>query len=215
VTRERIGIFGGTFDPIHIGHLAVAERACDELGIARILFVPAMKPPHKPHRVISPIADRLRMLELAISGNERFGWSDVDLRPDKPSYTVEMLEELARRHPDNDFDFIVGADSLRDFHTWHQPERILELARLIVADRPGVVVNNATYEGISGYGDRIVRFAAPLLEVSSTDLRQRRALGKSIRYLVPEPVFAYIHERGLYTQDAAAARIEETESHSV
>ncbi|MGB3330499.1 MAG: nicotinate-nucleotide adenylyltransferase, partial [Thermomicrobiales bacterium] len=193
-----LGIFGGTFDPIHIGHLAVAERACDELGLDGVVFVPALQPPHKPHRIISPIEDRVEMLRLAIQGNPRFSWSDVDMRPDEPSYTVSMLERMRDQFPGTELSFIVGEDSLRDFATWHEPERILELARLVVADRPGIDVDESVYAEVPRLRSRVVRFAAPLLEVSSTDLRRRVAEGYSIRYLVPERVFEYIRQRGLY-----------------
>lgn len=203
MTQEKtrvIGVFGGTFDPIHIGHLAVAERACDELGLDEVVFVPALQPPHKPHRVISPIQHRVTMLELAIAGNPRFCWSDVDMRPGEPSYTVSMLQRLQDQEPDADLAFIVGEDSLRDFATWHQPERILELTRLVVADRPGVEVDESVYAAVPGLRERVLRFPAPLLEVSSTALRARVAAGYSIRYLVPTAVFAYIEEHGLYRE---------------
>jgi len=195
-----LGIFGGTFDPIHIGHLAVAERACDELGLDGVVFVPALLPPHKPHRIISPIDDRVTMLELAIQGNPRFSWSDVDMRPDEPSYTVSMLERMKERYPETELSFIVGEDSLRDFASWHQPDRILDLTRLVVADRPGVEVDESVYAEVPRLRERVVRFPAPLLEVSSTDLRRRVAEGYSIRYLVPSAVFAYIRDHGLYRE---------------
>ncbi len=200
MTCQRIGIFGGTFDPIHIGHLAVAERACDELGLHQVVFVPALKPPHKPYRVISPIADRLHMLELAIAHNDRFSWSDVDMRPDEPSYTVSMVERISEQYPGAEFYFIVGEDSLRDFGTWYQPAKILELTWLAVAGRPGVVIDDALYEQIPELRDRVVRFPAPLLEVSSTALRHRVLIGKSIRYLVPAEVFTYIRDHRLYLE---------------
>ncbi|MGC4191868.1 MAG: nicotinate-nucleotide adenylyltransferase [Thermomicrobiales bacterium] len=195
-----LGLFGGTFDPIHIGHLAVAERACDELGLDGVVFVPALLPPHKPHRIISPIHHRIAMLELAIQGNPRFSWSDVDMRPDEPSYTVSMLERMKQRYPDTELSFIVGEDSLHDFGTWHDPDRILDLTRLVVADRPGVDVDDSVYSVVPRLRDRVVRFPAPLLEVSSTDLRRRVADGFSIRYLVPTAVFAYIRDHGLYRE---------------
>ena len=199
-STRAIGIFGGTFDPVHIGHLAVAERACDELGLDEVVFVPALQPPHKPHRVISPIHHRVNMLELAIAGNPRFRWSDVDMRPGEPSYTVSMLQRMQDEEPDAELAFIVGEDSLRDFGTWHQPERILELTRLVVADRPGVEVDESVYEQLPRLRDRVDRFQAPLLEVSSTALRARVAAGLSIRYLVPTAVFAYIERNALYRE---------------
>jgi nicotinate-nucleotide adenylyltransferase len=198
VSANRIGIFGGTFDPIHIGHLAVAERACDELGFERVVFVPALRPPHKPHRTISPIEDRLHMLELAIAGNARFAWSDVDLRPDAPSYTVRMLQRLGAEYPGAELFFIIGGDSLRDFGSWYQPEDILDLATLAVADRPGATIDQRVYEATPGLREKVIRFAAPLLEVSSTALRERVQANKSIRYLVSEPVYRYIEDRELY-----------------
>ncbi|HEU0163763.1 MAG TPA: nicotinate-nucleotide adenylyltransferase [Thermomicrobiales bacterium] len=202
MSANRIGIFGGTFDPIHIGHLAVAERACDELGVERVVFVPALRPPHKPHRTISPIEDRLHMLELAIAGNSRFSWSDVDLHPDEPSYTVRMLERLGAEYPGAELYFIIGGDSLRDFDSWYQPDEILRLATLAVADRPGIQVDESIYHALPGLREKVVRFAAPLLEVSSTALRERVGANKSIRYLVSEPVYRYIKERELYRRDS-------------
>jgi len=198
VSRPRIGIFGGTFDPIHIGHLAVAERACDELGLLKVVFVPALRPPHKPYRHISPIEDRLCMLKLAIGGNDRFLWSDVDMRPDEPSFTALMLERVGRQYPNAELFFIIGEDSLRDFGTWHQYDHILHLTKLAVAARPGVVVSDDIYAKVPGLRERVVRFAAPLLEVSSTALRQRVSEGKSIRYLVPTAIHEYIQIRRLY-----------------
>lgn len=199
-TPRTLGIFGGTFDPIHIGHLAVAERACDELGLDGVVFVPALQPPHKPHRIISPIADRVTMLKLAIAGNPRFSWSDVDMRPDEPSYTVSMLIRMRDRFPETELSFIVGEDSLRDFATWREPDRILDLTRLVVADRPGVEVDESVYADVPRLRSRVVRFPAPLLEVSSSELRRRVSEGLSIRYLVPEAVFGYIQERGLFLE---------------
>jgi len=200
VCRPRIGIFGGTFDPIHIGHLAVAERACDELGLDQVVFVPALRPPHKPHRRISGIKDRLAMLTLAIANNDRFAWSDVDMQCDEPSYTVTMLERIDRQFTGAELFFIIGEDSLRDFGTWHQPEHILRLTRLAVAARPGVVVTDELYQQVAGLRERVVRFPAPLLEVSSTALRNRVFEGKSIRYLVPSAVCEYVRTHGLYQE---------------
>lgn len=198
MSRPRIGIFGGTFDPIHIGHLAVAERACDELGLREVVFVPALRPPHKPHRRISSIENRLCMLEMAIAANDRFSWSDVDLQPDEPSYTVSMLERVGREYAGAELFFIIGEDSLRDFGTWHQADHILELTKLAVAARPGVIVAEDLYAKVPRLRKRVVRFAAPLLEVSSTALRQRVWEGKSIRYLVPAAVLDYIRIQRLY-----------------
>ncbi|MGB3304990.1 MAG: nicotinate-nucleotide adenylyltransferase [Thermomicrobiales bacterium] len=200
MSNPRHGIFGGTFDPIHIGHLAVAERACDELGLESIIFVPALTPPHKPYRRVSPIDERVQMLELGIANNERFSWSDADMRPGEPSYTVSLLGRLHAAHPNAELHFIIGEDSLRDFGTWHRPREILQLTQLAVAGRPGVKIDERLYTQLPELRERVIRFDAPLLEVSSTALRRRVSEGKSIRYLVPDAVNQYVLETGLYRE---------------
>ena len=193
----RVGVLGGTFDPVHFAHLVLAEQARDALALDLVLFVPAGEPWRKSHRVIAPGADRLEMLGRAIEGNEAFGISDVELRREGPTYTADTLDALAAERLDDEFWFIVGADALADLPNWHEPERIVRHARLAVAPRDADDAE-APLPAIPGIRGRIDRFAMPRIEISSTDIRARVAAGRSIRYLVPAAVAAWIAERGLY-----------------
>jgi len=193
----RVGVLGGTFDPVHIAHLIIADRARETLDLDLVLFVPAGEPWRKSHRAISPAHHRLAMLRLATAGNDAFGISDVDLRRQGPTYTADTLETLAGERLDDQFWFIVGADALADMPNWRDPARIVVHARIAVAardeDDPRIIV-----PGIPGYASRIDTFEAPRLQISSTDIRQRVAAGASIRYLVPDSVRDYIDREHLY-----------------
>jgi nicotinate-nucleotide adenylyltransferase len=197
---QRLGILGGTFDPVHNAHLVAAQEAHYQLGLDQVLFVPAGSPPHKPSGPISPAHHRLRMLELAIAGRPHFAISLVDLDRPGPAYTVDTLRLLrAGRGPGPDFFFIEGADSLADILDWRQPRRLLELCELAVVCRPGSAVDLAYLEAqLPGLGARLHCVAMPLLDISSTDLRARVQQGRPISFLVPEEVEAYIYEQGLY-----------------
>jgi nicotinate-nucleotide adenylyltransferase len=193
----RVGILGGTFDPVHLGHLLLAECAREELSLDEVLFVPAREPWRKSHRVITPAEHRLALLELAIAGNEDFGISDIELRRSGPTYTADTLEALAGERLDDEFYFIVGADALADLPQWHEPQRIVAHALLAVAPRGGRDTDVASV-AIPGIADRIRRFAAPRIEISSTEIRARVAAGRSVRYQVPDAVAEYITKHGLY-----------------
>jgi nicotinate-nucleotide adenylyltransferase len=197
---QRLGILGGTFDPIHHGHLVAAEEALYQLGLDRVLFVPAGAPPHKPSRPISPAAHRARMVELAIAGKSYFALSRVDLDRPGPCYSVDMLALLRLEWgPGPALFFIVGADSLSEMATWYQPRRLMALCELAVVERPGSEIDLAQVEGqLPGVSDRLHRVRMPRLEISSSDLRARRRAGRSISYLVPPAVEGYIVEHGLY-----------------
>lgn len=183
----RVGVFGGTFDPVHVGHLAIANAALESIPLDRVLFVLARRSPLKDRGPVAPEADRLRMLELAVAGEPRFGVSRIELDREGPSYTVDTLERLAG--PDELF-LILGSDAIADFPRWKDPDRIAQLATLIVADRPGAPAR---------VGDApIAAFDAPRLDISSRELRQRAARGLSLRYLVPEAAWKHIEARGLY-----------------
>ena len=194
----RAGILGGTFDPVHVGHLVLAEQARDALALDLVLFVPAGEPWRKSHRVITAGADRLEMLRRAIDGNDAFGISDVELRREGPTYTADTLEALAAERLDDEFWFIVGADALADLPNWHEPERIVQHARLAVAPREGDESVEAVLPPIEGIAGRVDRFSMPRMEISSTDIRARVAARRSVRYLVPDAVAAYIADRRLY-----------------
>jgi nicotinate-nucleotide adenylyltransferase len=191
----RVGVFGGTFDPVHVGHLAIAHAALESVPLDRVLFVLARRSPLKERGPVAGEADRLRMLELAVAGEPRFRVSRVELDRDGPSYTVETLERLAGA---DDLFLILGSDAIADFPRWKDPERIAKLATLVVAERPGAPER---------LGDTpIVRFDAPRLDISSRELRARAARGLSLRYLVPEPAWKHIEARGLYRTEGSTSR---------
>lgn len=200
-----IGILGGTFDPVHFGHLAMAEEAREALGLERILFVPAGLPPHKTDRPISAPHHRLAMVELAIAGNPAFAASRIELDRPGPSFTVDTLAALAAteaaagRRPD--LVLVLSVEALRDLRTWRDPDRILELARLAVVPRDGYPDASRALlaEHFPGREDRAVFLDGPRLRLSASTLRDRAAAGRSLRYLVPDAVATYIGEHALYT----------------
>jgi nicotinate-nucleotide adenylyltransferase len=197
---RRLGILGGTFDPIHHGHLVAAEEASRQLALDRVLFVPAGAPPHKPARPISPVSHRLRMIELAIAGKSHFAVSHVDVDRPGPCYTVDTLELLrAEWGAGPRFFFIEGADSLSDIACWYRPQRLIELCELAVVERPGFETDLAELEKrLPGLTSRLHWVKMPRLEISSSDLRARVRAGRSISYLAPREVEAYVRQHGLY-----------------
>lgn len=194
---KRLGILGGTFDPIHIGHLVMASYAIDALSLDEVWFMPAQTPPHKD-REITRVDHRAEMCRLAVDLDSRFEFSNLDLQGDAPSYTSELLERLHELVPDTHLVFLIGTDSLGTFPTWHEPERILSLASLGVAERPGSCVEDSVLDALPGLREKVEFFDSPLIELSSTEIRDRRQAGKSITYLVPERVENYILENALY-----------------
>jgi nicotinate-nucleotide adenylyltransferase len=196
---SRLGIFGGTFDPIHHGHLIVAEVLKEELQLSRVLFLPAGQPPHKIGRPITPIAHRLAMLQLALQGNPHFAISYVDVRRPGRCYTVDSLTLLRREYSDAELVFLMGEDSLHDLPTWHEPNRIAELALLGVALRPGIEVDLETvFARVPAARDRVILVPVPLIQIAASDIRRRVAEGRTIRYQVPLVVEEYIARHGLY-----------------
>lgn len=194
IGRQSIGMFGGTFDPVHVGHLILAERAREELGLDLLLFVPAFIPPHKiTGRKIASAESRADMLRLAIAGNPGFRVENREIERQGISYTVETIRTLREAYPDARFTLLIGADNARDFRTWHQPEAIAQLADVAVWARPGISLSDELLPGIP-----LQQISSPLFEISSTDIRERLAAGRSIRYLVPDPVLQYIDRHGLY-----------------
>jgi nicotinate-nucleotide adenylyltransferase len=203
---ERLGIFGGTFDPIHIGHLIVATEMRFRLALARVLFVPAGHPPHKPESSVSSVADRVEMVNIAIRHEDDFAICTYEAERPGPSYSVDTLTYLRETYPESELYFIIGEDSLRDLPTWRQPRRILQLAYVAVAARPGPVANvDSPEHPLFDLRDRIIRVRVPLIDVSSRELRRRVTQGEPIRYQVLPEVEAFIRERGLYEPDGAAA----------
>ena len=198
-TEERIGVFGGTFDPVHLGHLVAAADLQSALCLDLVLFVPAGRPPHKTSAIISDDLDRLAMLRLAIAGNPRFAIDTTDIDRTELSYTVELLTRLsARLHP-ADLWFLMGEDSLRDLPGWRDPNRIARQARIGVARRPGVDLDlPAVLAAVPDAAGRIDLVDSPLIDISATDLRARVAAGRTISYQVPTAVEQYISEHRLY-----------------
>jgi len=201
---DRLGILGGTFDPIHLGHLAIAEAAADELELERVLFVPARFPPHRSSPPRASAEDRATMVELAIAGNPRFAMSTVELESAGPSFTADTVETLSRderaagRRPD--LWFIVSAEAFAGFLDWNDPARILGAARLVVLPREGHPPPDLAplAAALPGLADRVSVLDGPRIRLSATEIRRRAGRGLSVRYLVPDAVAAYIAERRLY-----------------
>lgn len=195
----RLGIFGGTFDPIHIGHLVIATELRHALDLDQVLFVPSGHPPHKADQTISPDADRLAMLQLAIADNPAFAISRLDLDRPGPSYTADLLALLHEQYPEAHLIFLMGEDSVRDLPAWRQPERIVTLAELGVASRPNIETNlEAIFRRIPAARGRITIVPTTLIDISASELRRRVRDGAPIRYLVPAAVESYIMTTVLY-----------------
>ena len=199
----RIGIFGGSFDPVHLGHLLLAESAREQAALDQVWFVPVAQQPLKLDRQLTPGTERMRMLELALGGNEAFQLSTVELDRGGVSYTVDTLAALTTQSPGNEWFFLVGADSLREFHHWREPARICELATLAIACRPHSpepdLVEVAQRIGLApAQSIRHVRIDMPQVDISSSDLRARLTAGRSIRYRVPRAVEKWIETQQLY-----------------
>jgi nicotinate-nucleotide adenylyltransferase len=203
----RVGILGGTFDPIHLGHLIIAEEARVRLGMDSVVFMPAGRPWLKEHEPRAEVGHRLEMVRMAVEGNPHFSHSLLEAERQGNSYTANTLERMRRTLPEEaELLFILGLDSLKEFAGWHRPERILELATLVALVRPGYedVQVRALDDVLPGASQRVVLLEGPLLEISSTDIRRRVAKGQSIRYLVPQEVEEYIQRNGLYLTEEAA-----------
>jgi nicotinate-nucleotide adenylyltransferase len=193
----KVGILGGTFDPVHLGHLILGQEALDALALDEVLYIPAREPWRKSERAITPAAHRLAMLRLAVEGDARFGISDIELRREGPTYTADTLEALAGERLDDEFFFIMGTDALADLPNWHDPQRIVRHATLAVAPRELQEANAAALNA-PGIASRVLTFAMPRIDISSTDIRARVAAGRPVRYFVPDAVAAYIEQHGLY-----------------
>jgi nicotinate-nucleotide adenylyltransferase len=199
--RGATGVFGGTFDPIHYAHLAIAEAAREALDLRRILFVPAGQPPHKPGRPISAAEHRVAMVELAIAGNPGFELSRLELERGGPSYTVETMASLRATERGDRLALILSAESFAELPTWNEPERILDLAdAIIVAPRFGYEEVDVTFvpRRFPSARASIVFLDGPRIRMSASEVRERAFSGRSIRYLVPDAVAAYIGDHGLY-----------------
>ena len=198
-TPRRLGIYGGTFDPIHLGHLIIAAQIAEQLRLERVVFVPSGAPPHKHGHPITPAADRITMLHLATDNNPTFGIDTLEIDRGGPSWTADTVETIAARHLEAALWFLMGGDSLVQFHTWHDPQRILATARLAVATRPGSAIDmDAIERRVPGITGRTTLIETTETAISSHDLRARMAGGRTISYLVPADVERYINENHLY-----------------
>ena len=200
----RLGIFGGTFDPVHFGHLALAEECLAAANLDELWLVPAASPPHKGGKKLSRFDQRKEMLELAIAGNEKFKVEPMEADRPGPSFTIDTLEEIHKRKPNDELFLIIGGDSALEFSTWKDPDKIASLATLVVRIRPGFIMPTEQ-EFISQLGKELgvvpkVIFVAgpPFLDVSSSLLKERVSNNKSIRYLLPRAVEVYIQQKKLY-----------------
>jgi nicotinate-nucleotide adenylyltransferase len=198
----RIGIFGGTFDPVHVGHLVMAEQCREQGRLDEVWFVPAARPPHKAEHDITPFDRRVEMLSLAIAGHPAFRINELERHRAGPSFTVDTVEELQQQHPGNDLHWILGSDSLYDLPGWRSPARIVELAGLLIVPRPSFPVwPEEQLRGslkLPNAALRMLVVHSPLMDVSSRDLRRRAAEGRSLRYLTPRAVECYIEQHHLY-----------------
>lgn len=191
---RRLGVMGGTFDPIHHGHLVAAEEARSTFDLDRVVFLPAGAPWMKADRRIAAAEHRLRMTELATDENEDFDVSDMEVQRPGPTHTVDSLREFREREPDADLYFITGADALLDLPNWEDPDGVLDGAVFVAATRPGYDASASTYAD----HPNVHILPVPALAISSSDIRDRVASGRPIRYLLPESVRAYIETAELY-----------------
>jgi nicotinate-nucleotide adenylyltransferase len=195
----RVGVFGGSFDPVHLGHLVMAGEVLERLRLDRVVFVPANRPAHKRSRSLAAVAHRLAMLRSATRGNPRFRVSAIEAARGGVSFTADTLEAMARSGAGSLY-FILGEDSLAEFHTWRDPDRIARIARLVVVPR-GEGAGRAAARRPSlpaAWRRRVVTLRPPRIGISSTEIRRRVRAGRTIRYWVPDPVLAYMERHGLY-----------------
>lgn len=209
-TREkplRLGILGGTFDPIHVGHLILAEEARYLLRLDQVLLAPAADPPHKRDQGKSPAEHRVRMVELAIADNPHLALSRVDVDRPGPHYTLDMMRLLRDQvGPDVDLNFLMGLDSLADLPTWHRPVELMEQCNLVALSRPGAEFDwDALERALPGVRSRVIVLPMPLLQISGSDLRARAQEGRPLRYQVLPQVEHYIHQQQLYQHERDGA----------
>ncbi len=197
----RLGIYGGSFDPIHLGHLLLAETCREACELDRVLFLPCGKSPHKPHGAIATGNQRAEMLEFAVAGDPRFGVCRIELERSGPSYTIETLRQLRVEQPDSELFFLMGADSLADLPLWREPQAILELATIVAVNRghrppPDWASLESRLE--PSVRDRVRLVTMPAIDLSATEIRERARTGRSLRFRVPRAVEEYIRQNELY-----------------
>ena len=196
---KRLGLLGGTFNPPHLGHLILGEMAREQLGLERVLFLPAGQPPHKEDETIVTPAHRIAMTRLAIGGNPDFDVDNADAYRPAPHHTVTLLPLLAEAYPGYELWLLIGGDSLRDLPEWHRPREIVAQAQLAVLPRPGATIEwDRLEEAVPGVRAATCLLEGPSVAISSTRIRAWAAAGRSLRYLVPEAVRSYIRRNALY-----------------
>ena len=209
MSSRRVGVMGGTFDPVHNGHLVAASEVQAWFDLDEVVFVPTGEPWQKAGRTVSPAEERYLMTVIATASNPRFAVSRVDVDRGGPTYTVDTLRDLHRiLGPGTDLYFITGADALAQILTWHEPEELFRLAQFVGCTRPGHSISELTLEGLPK--DRVTLVEIPALAISSTDCRERVARGEPVWYLVPDGVVQYIAKRGLYAKDGARSGVRES-----
>jgi nicotinate-nucleotide adenylyltransferase len=203
LSGQRWGVLGGTFDPVHFAHLAIAEQVRDALDLGGVLFIPAAQPVHKPPAIVSQAEHRARMVELAIADNAHFDLSRVELDRPSPSYSVDTMRQLTAVNPEREFFFIVSVEAVRQLPTWREPQELLELCRLVIVPRLGYEMPDRSWlkQHFAGAADRFVFVRTTELGHSASDIRARVLAGRSVRYLVPSAVEQYIKENRLYIAD--------------
>jgi nicotinate-nucleotide adenylyltransferase len=208
MTHQQIGLFGGTFDPPHLGHLILASEAHWQLGLDRLLWILTPDPPHKQDQPITPVEHRLAMVNLAIADNPAFELSRAELDRPGPHYTLDTLEAISEQYPDADITPIIGGDSLRDLPSWHKPRELVYASHWVgVMRRPGDEPDLDKLESeLPGITSKIHYVDAPLLEIASREIRSRIANGHPIRYYVPLAVCEYIQQHHLYQQTEVVER---------
>lgn len=194
----RLGILGGTFDPIHYGHLFIAEEARVLYGLQQVLFIPNGTPPHKLGLGVTPAEHRAAMVTLAITPNPNFVFSPLEIKRSGISYTIDTLKSLQAENPNAELFYIAGLDTVFDLKNWRSPEQVMQSCKILVAARPGYDASEISLHVPSEYCNRFHLLPTPELGVRATDIRQRVREGRTIRYLTPDPVIQYIEEARLY-----------------
>lgn len=189
-----LGVLGGTFDPIHMGHLVLAEQVREKFQLERVIFIPCASPPHKTEQELSSTRDRFEMTKLALEGNPYFFVSDIELKREGLSYTVETLRELKGLYKDSEVYFLTGSDVLNEITTWKDPEEIYKLAKIVIAVRPGF----DKFDPENHFAKKSIIVDITGMDISSTQIREKVRNGESIKYLVPSKVEEYIRKRNLY-----------------
>ena len=200
---RKTGVLGGTFDPVHSGHIRLAEETATRLGLAEVVFIPAGHPWFKEDGVITPAEQRLEMLRLALSGREGLSISTMELERPGPSYTADTMAELRRRRGGEELYFILGVDNLKELPHWHQPEMLVSLCKLAVVPRVGSCPPDldTLEKSLPGIKKRLVMLEGPHIDISASEIRRRVATGHSIEGMVPPEVASYIEDHRLYRRD--------------